>query len=177
MMSKWTIVSLAVIACGVGLWAWWMPSGRARHAPAIASKSPPATDFTKAAHQKDGASAQRYLNNMTGEEDSAKRSAPESGQDIRLWTKRILAYAEERHLDNPNPDQLHSLARKTADLFQLLKRADQRQKEGEEPYTPLSGFITMAAVMALDKEFQATLQTTFSDFLYAQDEELIKGFF
>jgi hypothetical protein len=31
--------------------------------------------------------------------------------------------------------------------------------------------------MALDKEFQATLQTTFSDFLYAQDEELIKGFF
>jgi hypothetical protein len=35
----------------------------------------------------------------------------------------------------------------------------------------------MAAVMALENAFQATVQSTFADFLYAQDEELIKGLF
>jgi hypothetical protein len=177
MKYKWAVVSLVVIAGGVVSWAFWMPRRPAPELPPIVSKEPPATPFVKAANQKEGLSAERYLDNMTKGEHSTSGSAPEHATALVLWEKRIQSYVEEHHLNSVSPDRHHELARKTADFFQMLKTADQRQKAGLEPYTGLSGFNTMAAVMALDKEFQETMQTTFADFLYAQDEELIKGLF
>lgn len=177
MKYKWAIFSLAVIAGGLAAWALRTPHRPVRVEPAAVAKDAPATDFIAAAGQKDGLSAERYLNTMANDEHSANASLPESATDIVLWERRIQSYAEKHYQDNIPPDQLHSLARKTADLIQMLDTAVQRQKAGLEPYTGLSGFNTMAAVMALEKEFQETVQSTFADFLYAQDEELIKGLF
>jgi hypothetical protein len=172
MAYKWIMVSLAVVA-GVVLWAM-PPHQPDREAPAVESTFPLETQPMKAAHQKDGLSAQRYLSTMAKGGHSANVS---NAADIMAWKKRIQSYARQRHPGNINQDQLDSLARQTADLFQMLKTADQRQKAGLEPYTALSGFNAMAAVMVLEKEFNATVQTTFSDFLHAQDEALLKGLF
>jgi len=69
------------------------------------------------------------------------------------------------------------LAVYTASLCRLLKAAKERQKDGLEPYTGVTGFNTMTVLMKLEKDFEDTLGFTFSEFFASYDEDELKAIF
>lgn len=101
-------------------------------------------------------------------EDNAARSK------IDFWETRILDFTRSFVPKDVDANDVHELAKKTADLFQMLQTASARREKGMEPYTGHSGFATMTLVMAMDKEFHEVLGVTFSDFMGTLDASLIK---
>jgi hypothetical protein len=93
---------------------------------------------------------------------------------IDFWETRILDFAKSFVPEDVDENDVHELAKKTADLFQMLQTASTRREKGKEPYTGRTGFATMTLVMAMDKEFHEVLGVTFSDFMGTLDTSLIK---
>ena len=129
----------------------------------------------KTVREKDHMAAQNYIDHTPGGFVLLDESEPVSKNEIDLWEARITAYATTRTPGDIDDTSVHLLALKTASVFRLLKEASERQKQGLEPYTGLSGFNTMTLVMATEKAFSEVLGSTFSDFLYSLDKTTITG--
>lgn len=112
---------------------------------------------------------QTKKNTASGDvEDQAARNK------VDFWETLILDYAKSFLARKVDANDVHGLAKKTADLFQMLQTASARREKGMEPYTGHSGFATMTLVMAMDKAYHEVLGVTFSDFMGTLDASLVK---
>lgn len=107
----------------------------------------------------------------TASEDAENKAA--RGK-IDFWENRILDFAGSFASKDVDANDVHELAKNTADLFQMLQTASARREKGMEPYTGRTGFATMTLVMSMDKEFHDVLGVTFSDFMGTLDASFIK---
>lgn len=121
-----------------------------------------------AMHRKE--SIEHVSEDLTGSHENRA----DDKEDIAAWEKRILDFGENYHLSPAGGRKVRRLATKTVSLLHFLKEAKDRQRQGLEPYTAISGFNTMALIMTIERDFKDQLGFSFSDFFAAQDPEMLK---
>lgn len=135
------------------------------------------TAFDAATREKDARVAASYITGSAKGDVLLDESNAAAQNEIGFWEAQILSYVKGRALKNVDSAAVHGLAVRTASLFSMLEDATCRAKDGLEPYTPQSGFKTMALVVSMESEFKGALGVTFSDFINSVDGDLIKSLF
>lgn len=118
--------------------------------------------------------ARKYIEDVYADLPGEEENNPKAKENISLWEDRILVFGKNHGLHLKGAQDVRLLAEKTVRLLSFLKEAKDRQQEGLEPYTAISGFNTMTLVMAIESEFKEKLGISFSDFFASQDFDMLK---
>ncbi len=117
--------------------------------------------------------AQKYIDGIPNGVVLLNETDASAQKEIEFWKNQINDYAKDSvQLDQ---NKILEKANQIASLFRLLKDASANQRAGQEPYTPLSGFNTMALAMKVENGFKEELGFSLSEFLFSQDAEIIKN--
>lgn len=118
--------------------------------------------------------AEEYIEHVVEDLPGSDEDRTGIKKNIADWEKRILDFGKNGHLASAGDREVRRLAEKTVRLLHILKEAKDRQQQGLEPYTAISGFNTMALIMTIEKDFKNQLGFSFSDFFKDQDPEILK---
>jgi hypothetical protein len=91
------------------------------------------------------------------------------------WHERLDVFAETTPQSTSSQKQLTQLADKTVSLMALMGEAQQRKDNGLSAYTAETEFNTMMLIIALEREFDQVLGSSFSSFLEAQGKDNLRS--